>query len=146
MTLKIEVGKFYKTRGGLKVGPMFHSKTDGYFRSENDSGRCWYSDGSRIIKGFPEWQIVSEWVDEPVGPVQEVLVKKEVVQIVETKEKKIVSGSYGYLRTHKDNCAYFGVGYTTSGSFTYSKENISLIRKTAAALNAIADFLEEQNA
>jgi hypothetical protein len=61
--LKIEEGKFYRTRDGQKVGPMNPSISGGSWPWEclgsvySDSGVRWYG-ASR-----PETDLVAEWVD-----------------------------------------------------------------------------------
>lgn len=65
-TLKIEAGRFYKTRDGRKVGPMV---VDGPAWTPN-SGQHWYrDDGSRYYAcdrgGVTD--LIAEWIDEPVA-------------------------------------------------------------------------------
>lgn len=72
MTLKIEVGKFYKTRGGLKAGPAerprntvtysydFVLKVDGFVKIYQSNGR----NGSINIGFFPEHDLIEEWVED----------------------------------------------------------------------------------
>lgn len=67
-TLKIEAGKFYKTRDGRKVGPM--ERREGYLFHEgwhyNASGECCYRgrSGDCVQK---DREIIAEWIDEPVA-------------------------------------------------------------------------------
>ncbi|KRA58209.1 hypothetical protein [Rhizobium sp. Root651] len=67
-TLKIEAGKFYKTRDGRKVGPM--ERREGYLSHEdwhyNASGECCYRgrSGDCVQK---DREIIAEWIDEPVA-------------------------------------------------------------------------------
>lgn len=66
-TLKIEAGKFYKTRDGRKVGPM--ERREGFLFHEgwhyNASGECCYRgrSGDCVQK---DREIIAEWIDEPV--------------------------------------------------------------------------------
>lgn len=67
-TIKIEAGKFYKTRDGRKVGPM--ERREGYLFHEgwhyNASGECCYRgrSGDCVQK---DREIIAEWIDEPVA-------------------------------------------------------------------------------
>lgn len=67
-TLKIEAGKFYRTRDGRKVGPMVQQ--DGYLYHEgwhyNASGECCYRGRSGDCVQ-EDREIIAEWIDEPVA-------------------------------------------------------------------------------
>lgn len=67
-TLKIEEGKFYKTRDGRKVGPMeFVDFGDGEPWHTSDTDRWWSDDGTRRDGSIGEIDdIIAEWIDEPV--------------------------------------------------------------------------------
>ena len=70
--LKIEAGKFYKTRDGRKVGPMaaWHGLGSGEYHWINvddpEKGRLWREDGTsgRLM---PEHDLIAEWIDEPIA-------------------------------------------------------------------------------
>ena len=67
-TLKIEAGKFYKTRDGRKVGPM---SVDGYdlLSAPGFSLKEWYGNGrcySDLSRTTPK-DIIAEWIDEPIA-------------------------------------------------------------------------------
>jgi hypothetical protein len=71
-TLKIEVGKFYKTRDGRKVGPAFISGNTATFGSTgNYASAVWSDDGrssSRDDKtSLKDNDIIAEWIDEPAA-------------------------------------------------------------------------------
>jgi ribosomal protein L7/L12 len=71
-TLKIEAGKFYKTRDGRKVGPAFISGNIATFGSTgNYASAVWADDGrssSRDDKlSLKDNDIIAEWIDEPVA-------------------------------------------------------------------------------
>ncbi len=71
-TLKIEAGKFYKTRDGRKVGPAFISGNIATFGSaSNYASAVWSDDGrssSREDKlSLKDNDIVAEWIGEPVA-------------------------------------------------------------------------------
>ena len=71
MTLKIEAGKFYRTRDGRKVGPMrVWVSEDGTFDDGSDDGEYWGSDGLhaegiKIYDHKPDRDLIAEWTDEP---------------------------------------------------------------------------------
>jgi hypothetical protein len=72
MTLKIEVGKFYRTRDGHKVGPMRNANYGDGFDWVYDGGSgCWSREGKQQNKHKPEGDLIAEWTDEP-APVKEV--------------------------------------------------------------------------
>ncbi|WP_205909003.1 ribosomal protein L7/L12 [Metarhizobium album] len=65
--LKIEKGKFYKTRDGQKIGPMY--KFNGDTWAAEGSGRLWIDTGERyyrIDRGGPT-DLVSEWTEPKVN-------------------------------------------------------------------------------
>jgi hypothetical protein len=71
-TLKIEAGKFYKTRDGRKVGPAFISGNTATFGSTgNYASAVWSDDGrssSRDDKtSLKDNDIIAEWIDEPAA-------------------------------------------------------------------------------
>lgn len=61
--VKIEAGKFYKTRDGRKVGPM-ENWVQGQYREKVGDGRYWSEDGKGegCASGA---DLVAEWRDEP---------------------------------------------------------------------------------
>lgn len=66
--LKIESGKFYRTRDGRKVGPMESDNWgDGYPWTD---GERWYSgNGAWIESEESEHDLIAEWHDTPSSPV-----------------------------------------------------------------------------
>lgn len=68
-TLKIEAGRYYRTRDGRKVGPMRRYDSDSWVAP--DCGRLWTDDGQRyfeIDRGGPS-DLIAEWQDAPTAPV-----------------------------------------------------------------------------
>ena len=65
--LTIEVGKFYRTRDGRKVGPMRCVRPRlGKFCFVDETDAAWAVDGAFDIGGNPsETDLIAEWVDEP---------------------------------------------------------------------------------
>ncbi|AYM05699.1 hypothetical protein [Agrobacterium tumefaciens] len=69
-TIKIEEGKFYKTRDGRKVGPAFVSGNIATFGSRsNHASAVWSDDGRSSYRGdqtsLKDNDIVAEWIDAP---------------------------------------------------------------------------------
>lgn len=72
-TLKIEAGKFYKTRDGRKVGPAFVDGSIATFGWKGDhTSAVWAKNGRGSANSDTTTElakdIVAEWVDEPVAP------------------------------------------------------------------------------
>lgn len=62
--LKLEAGKYYRTRDGRKVGPMeFHSDV-GLIEKLGD-GRIWSTNGEFVGSPERDVDLIAEWVDEP---------------------------------------------------------------------------------
>lgn len=62
--MKIEAGKYYRTRDGQKVGPMV--KQIGPYAYKDGSGFVTYTEEGRRYQQFEDiWDVVSEWTDAP---------------------------------------------------------------------------------
>ncbi|NTA16049.1 hypothetical protein [Agrobacterium tumefaciens] len=71
-TLKIETGKFYKTRDGRKVGPAFISGRTATFGSTGNYASAVWSDDGRSSRrddklSLRDNDIIAEWIDDPVS-------------------------------------------------------------------------------
>lgn len=88
MSLKIEAGKYYRTRDGRKVGPFVNRKwTDGFPWDEStEDAFFWSDDGKCQVEENGRNDLVSEWTGTPTGPVREVT------------RKEIVPGVYGRVK------------------------------------------------
>lgn len=82
--LKIEAGKYYRTRDGRKVGPVTYR--DGYFIANlwhyNSAGECGYEgrhDPSHDWRD--ELDLIVEWVDEPVKKAAPVAVQQDAPEL-----------------------------------------------------------------
>ncbi len=63
--LKLEEGKYYRTRDGRKVGPMVHlGDTMAAYNTEYGMGNYWWLDGRRDKTKIREVDLVAEWVEE----------------------------------------------------------------------------------
>ncbi|MBO9108938.1 hypothetical protein J5288_09495 [Agrobacterium sp. S2/73] len=76
VTLKIEAGKFYKTRDGRKVGPMvedkWHDRRYGWTVAHEfnaEYGKAWRGDGTfhPDVGTQHGADLIAEWIDEPAA-------------------------------------------------------------------------------
>ena len=86
--MKIEVGKYYKTRDGQKVGPM--RKTGSQYANmwfTDDEVNHWTKNGTEYNTMPSGRDLISEWIDEPVtGTLRELNV--QVGDVVENQKNK----------------------------------------------------------
>lgn len=128
--LKLEVGKYYRTRDGRKVGPMEpHRKkewlTDG-------KGALWSSfTGERYYGCAPADDLIAEWTDAPTGPVRTVTRKEIVPGVYGCVNLGAVDGDSAQIRLQ--NPGFLETWYTAAE-----------LRAAIATLTEIADALEEQ--
>lgn len=68
--LRIQQGKFYKTRDGRKVGPLGPNDgglADYPLQDNSDWTECWTTDGRYYNDGTEsQHDLIAEWIDEPV--------------------------------------------------------------------------------
>lgn len=63
--LKLEAGKFYRTRNGKRVGPLIAGRRPGLFGAQGYSLTSeWYDDGRRSRQEETDLDIIAEWVEE----------------------------------------------------------------------------------
>lgn len=63
--LKIQSGRFYRTRDGRKVGPMVLDEVDGlHWKQDGTGGPLWSPSGLRWFHD-PDRDIIAEWAEEP---------------------------------------------------------------------------------
>jgi hypothetical protein len=69
--MQLEVGKYYKTRDGLKVGPMYlNGHNNGWPFSARNSSFTYSLEGSFPFDKRPsEYDLVAEWVEEETKAV-----------------------------------------------------------------------------
>lgn len=117
--VEIEAGKFYRTRGGEKVGPMepSHSGIEDYPWRAPQGGSWLYHTSGRYGDGTHDEQrdIVAEWHEGPVRTIT---------------RKEVVLGAYGPLQ----------ITAATPSSVVCSIKSIWL---DAEALRTAADLLLE---
>lgn len=133
MAIKVEEGKYYRTRDGRKVGPMAFSDGSKDFAGAPGFGEGnWYTQHSRHFKGeyinvsiFGEQDddLVAEWVDS-TSPVRTVT------------HREVVPGIYGNVHIH------VGANYPhiVSALGMHKPEEL---RAAAATLVEIAEALED---
>lgn len=118
--MKLEVGKYYRTRDGRKVGPM--QKFNSYRNRHpwESHGCLWTDDGVAYLGMYPDQNIRAEWIDEPASPVRTVT------------RKEIVPGTYGKVRV-------------TGGMYIHvnSMSTATELRAAIATLTQIAEALEQ---
>jgi len=68
--MKIEEGKFFRTRDGRKVGPMLgEGKLEGGLTDKLGNGLMWNFDGTHKAWGMSDCDdLIAEWTDEPDTP------------------------------------------------------------------------------
>ena len=116
--MKLEVGKYYRTRDGRKVGPM--KRSNGSSNWPFFAGGFTYAEdgSSHVTKRVVPEDLIAEWQEGPVRTVT---------------RKEIVPGCYGIV------C----VSVSGAGILGYSRDP-AVLRAAAATLIEIADALEEQ--
>ena len=88
--LKIEAGKYYRTRDGRKVGPV--TGWGGYYVADgmhyNSSGECgWCGRHTPADDWRDAHDLIAEWVDEPVKAAAHVA-KPAIVALIENGQPK----------------------------------------------------------
>ncbi len=130
--VKIEEGKFYKTRDGRKAGPIVihfgreHAGAEG-FRDDHwyISTNRYYSEmsGRTSIRGESPDDLIEEWQDPtPTTPIRTIT------------RREIVPGDYGVVGVTQDcNIVIYKSKYTPEE-----------LREAAHILNQIAEYLESE--
>lgn len=89
--MRIEEGKFYRTREGRKVGPV--RATDNSFWPMECGGTWWRANGEScegsMARMYPRNDIISEWIESPV--------RTETVTT-----RRIEPGVYGRIRVRDE--------------------------------------------
>ncbi len=144
--MKIEAGNYYRTRDGRKLGPAKryypidhgHAWSSPYNACEWEVGPYLYQpDGTFWDNAEPARDLVSEWQDEPTGPV-----------VTETV-KRIKPGVYGCIQVvhpppHNalSSCVQIGLHYN-SELVTNLWVTPTDLRAAAAVFIEIADALDD---
>lgn len=123
--MKIEVGKYYKTRDGRKV-VIDHRGIDGGEFCYRSLDGAWYRDDGRYLPNYEHPNdLVAEWIDGPVRTVT---------------RKEIVPGVYGKVEVL---CAY-GRGVDLAFPTNDTVWDAPEIRAAITTLSEIADAMEDQ--
>ncbi len=64
--MKIEAGKYYRTRDGRKVGPMIDRNPKPWDRTKwrDVGGRCWHENGEHFKEmKKPNLDLIAEWIE-----------------------------------------------------------------------------------
>lgn len=137
--MKLEAGKFYKTRNGLKFGPaeeVYPSGSSGWVVHSNNGHPATYdSYGNRISPAcLSEEDLVAEWHDGPIRTVT---------------RREIVPGTYGRIKvtgTYEGNRVTMEWG--RSDVITAAVPIVGLsaeeLREAAHLFNQLAEALEDK--
>lgn len=128
MGLKLEVGKYYKTRDGRKVGITGYNEWEERFPYDADNGHTYTANGTVWSDNPVCSDLIAEWTDAPTGPVRTVT------------RKEIVPGKFGLVRVIEGHPDGMHVDLVRSLTLTDDTE----LRAAIATLTEIADALEEQ--
>lgn len=98
--LKIEEGKYYKTRDGRKVGPFTRRTwTDGFPWDESTEDEYfWSDDGSCQVTSGGCNDLIAEWTDGPI--VTETVTKTRIVPGVYDGVEVVASQYEGVIGIH----------------------------------------------
>lgn len=153
MTLKIEEGRYYRTRDGRKAGPITLSGWRGLIAGKvepvsptdpnhkADTGPLWnLSDGTHgdrdsdepCVKNLPHFDLIEEWVDEPkVGTLDEL--KVQIGDRVQYRSPGIGEGSVRTISYHREGVYRATNPYGYEGSCLADKPYWHLISRAADA-------------
>lgn len=126
--MKIEAGKFYRTRNGQKVGPLSCSIGNpiwpwNVYDQKYESGCIyWYPDGQTACYGNRSepadgYELVAEWVDE-LGLVRSVT------------HKEIVAGRHGQLYVGQRDNDFLPIRIELNGAFTAAELRNEIVKLT----------------
>ncbi len=130
--VKIEEGKFYKTRDGRKVGPIRRYDHDSW---TGDAGNTLYTvDGLRYFErdrgGSSD--LISEWPNEETGPIRTIT------------RREIVPGQYGCIKVEsKPDGGYLHVRLVAEDCDLKTWYNAEQLREAAHILNQLAEALDQ---
>lgn len=132
--MKIEAGKYYKTRDGRKVGPVEVTE----YNEAYPNAKFWIDKYGLIQEngkfgngeGSPELDLIAEWQDEP-NPIRTVT------------RREIVAGVYGKVFINDYDELANTVSLNVKYDFGCVSFNAEELREAAHILNQIAEVLEE---
>ena len=120
--MKLEVGKYYRTRDGRKVGPIYlagreESGHPWQCKSTSKEGApCWTSEGLIGWKPVGKSDLIAEWTDEPeTGTLAELNVKPgDVVEYIPSGNYHVVAQNKHIKSTYGINVPYISQWDTVS--------------------------------
>lgn len=133
--MKIEAGKFYRTRDGRKVGPMERWSAGWVQRGASVDNPCWHGDGRDWSHpADPGNTLIADWADEPASPVRTVT------------RKEILVGVYGAVAVGPAAPAFVNVLVGNGrldrvSHVNYAALNESELRAAAMVFTQLADAL-----
>lgn len=122
--VKIEEGKFYKTRDGRKVGPMKAYSFDLHPKERWTDGYKTYRNDGTFGGTFRECDLISEWEDTTTQGL-----------IREVRRREIVPGQWGIVHVRRD-------GFLWVDGNKYTPEQL---REAAHLFNQISEVLEDHH-
>jgi hypothetical protein len=134
--MKIEAGKFYRTRDGRKVGPMEVSRDATYpwKARANDGWRSFTGSGLFLLHAYPSaLDLIAEWVDPAPEPAKAGL--PDVMGFLDEYSAKIMVEAEGAFVS----VATSSTAHDETVSLCFTPERA---RALAAALTAYADQAE----
>lgn len=155
VTLKIEGGKFYKTRAGRKVGPVRLKATHGSDGPYRIDGLWNYLENGlvgSISNGDHKDDLIAEWIDEPVAKASTTTASNDNAQPkFKVGDRVDVTGNRPYLISKIGQSGIVeivhGVGeYTVkldnSGSFSFIDAELTLAATPATTPTTIVALIE----
>lgn len=155
VTLKIEGGKFYKTRAGRKVGPVRLRATHGSDGPYRIDGLWNYLENGlvgSISNGDHKDDLIAEWIDEPVAKASTTTASNDNAQPkFKVGDRVDVTGNRPYLISKIGQSGIVeivhGVGeYTVkldnSGSFSFIDAELTLAATPATTPTTIVALIE----
>lgn len=141
--VKLEVGKYYKTRDGRKVGPCESSDLPRRYEFGGDWDLCHWSDGT-YCGDDRSLDIVSEWYSS--CRAAQVDVQRDEYGPFRTS-REIVPGTYGRVNVLRvsngsDRVKRVGLKFDVSECFMTAEE----LREAAHLFNQLAEALDDNRA
>lgn len=146
-TLRIEAGKFYKTRDGRKVGPMElyldeDGARDSWSAVGDEQGRLWGADGTRYYGGNKETDLIAEWV-EPVATATATTTDAAAKPKFKVGDRVNTSGGFSFdpaigtvasVDADEESEDYYLVDVDGEGNWGYYERELTAITPTNTAI------------
>src|SRR5690606_1883497 len=122
--LKIEAGKYYKTRDGRKVGPYCKARPSNVWITEDGNIlNSRYSNGKLQLNCENDADLIAEWQDETTSPIRTVT------------RREIVPGVYGKVFINDYDELANTVSLNVKDDFGFVSFNAEELREAAHTLN-----------